>query len=125
MNTPSALDYTDFGLAPLQPKVEHGKYLLRLYVAGASSRSFRAIANIKVICEEYLFENYHLEIIDLYQQPSLAATEQIVASPTLVKKLPLPPCRLVGDLSDKDRLLRALGIDNAQKRKVPDETPLA
>jgi circadian clock protein KaiB len=106
MTPPSAPDLTQ-----LIPKADDGAYLLRLYVAGASPRSARAIANLKAVCEEHLADNYRLEIIDLFQQPALAAAEQVVASPTLVKTLPLPLRRLVGDLTDKDRLLMVLGLD--------------
>jgi len=85
------------------------KYLLRLYVTGATPQSTRAIANIKAICEEHLKGRYELEVIDIYQQPTLARDEQIIAAPTLIKKLPLPLRRLVGDLSKTERVL--LGLD--------------
>jgi circadian clock protein KaiB len=88
----------------------HGKYALRLYVAGANPRSTRATAAVKSLCETYLPGRYDLEVIDLYQQPDLAAEDQIVALPTLVKTLPLPLRRLVGDLTDTDRILIALGL---------------
>lgn len=85
------------------------KYLLRLYVTGATPRSALAIANIRRICEELLHGCYDLEVIDIYQQPVLARDEQIIAAPTLVKKLPEPLRRLVGDLSSRERVL--LGLD--------------
>jgi circadian clock protein KaiB len=85
------------------------KYTLRLYVTGMTPKSIRAINNIKKICEEHLEGRYDLEVIDIYQQPSLAAGEQIIAAPTLVKKLPLPLRRFIGDMSDKERIL--LGLD--------------
>ncbi len=85
------------------------KYLLRLYIAGTTPRSGRAIANIKKICEEELKGRYDLEVIDVYQQPELAAKEQIIAAPTLIKKLPLPLRKVIGDLSDKERLI--VGLD--------------
>jgi circadian clock protein KaiB len=85
------------------------KYLLRLYVTGVTPRSTRAIANIRRICEEHLQGQYELEVIDIYQQITLARDEQIIAAPTLIKKLPLPLRRIVGDLSDKDRVL--VGLD--------------
>jgi circadian clock protein KaiB len=85
------------------------RYVLRLYVTGATPNSVRAIENIKAVCAEYLDGRYDVEIIDVYKQPSLAMGEQIVATPTLVKVLPLPLRRLVGDLSQKDRLL--VGLD--------------
>ena len=94
-------------------KTPEERYVLRLYVTGITANSVRAIENMKSICEEYLKGRYDLEIIDIYKRPSLAKGEQIVAAPTLVKKLPLPLRRLVGDLSQKDRVL--LGLDIVPK----------
>jgi circadian clock protein KaiB len=85
------------------------RYVLRLYVTGTTPRSARAITNIKQICEEHLQGRYELEVIDIYQQSHLAAGEQIIAVPTLIKKLPLPLRRLIGDLSDTEQVL--LGLD--------------
>jgi circadian clock protein KaiB len=90
------------------------RYVLRLYVTGMTPNSVRAIENMKAICEEYLLGRYDLEIIDVYKHPSLAKGEQIVAAPTLVKSLPMPLRRLIGDLSQKDRVL--LGLDLAPKK---------
>ena len=90
------------------------KYFLRLYVTGSTPKSTRAISNIKEICEEHLKGNYELEVIDLYQYPKLAKGEQIVALPTLIKKLPLPIRRLVGELSDMEKVL--FGLDIKQKQ---------
>lgn len=90
------------------------RYALRLYVAGMTPRSARAIANIKEICEEHLKGLYGLEVIDIYQQPVLAAGDQIIAVPTLLKKLPLPLRRLIGDLSDRERVL--IGLDLQPKK---------
>jgi len=90
------------------------KYVLRLYVAGITPKSTRAIENIKRICEEVLHGRYELEIIDVYQQPELAETEQIIAAPTLIKKLPLPLRRVIGDLSDKERVV--VGLDLRPKK---------
>jgi circadian clock protein KaiB len=87
------------------------KYVLRLYIAGTTPRSTRAVANIREICEHNLCGRYDLEVIDIYQNPSLAKGEQIVAAPTLVKKLPLPLRRFIGDLSDTERVL--VGMDLA------------
>lgn len=87
-----------------------GRYLLRLYIAGTTSRSARAIANIREICEQYLEGRYELEVIDIYQQPSLVAGDQVVAIPTLIKELPPPLRRLVGDLSNAERVLVGLDI---------------
>ena len=75
-------------------------YVLRLYVTGASPNSLRAIANTKNICDEYLNDNYDLEIIDVHQQPSIAKQENIIALPLLIRKHPLPEKRLIGDMSD-------------------------
>jgi circadian clock protein KaiB len=86
------------------------KYHLVLYVTGASPNSVRAINNIKEICETFLNSNYSLEIIDVHQTPEVAQSEQIIALPTLIKKGPSPERRLVGDLSDKAKVLRGLGI---------------
>lgn len=85
------------------------QYVLRLYVTGVTPRSMRAIANIKAICEEHLQGRYTLEVIDVYQQPELAQREDIVAMPTLVKQLPVPLRRMVGDLSTRQKVL--LGLD--------------
>jgi circadian clock protein KaiB len=89
---------------------DRARYLLRLFVTGMTPRSTDAIARIKAICEEHLNGQYDLEVIDIYQQPDAAKLEQIVATPTLIKKLPLPLRRLVGDLSDKQRVLLGLNI---------------
>jgi circadian clock protein KaiB len=90
------------------------KYILRLYITGATSRSVLAITNLKKICEEFLEGRYELEVIDLYQKPRLAKDEQIIAAPTLIKKLPLPFRRIIGDMSNKEKVL--LGLD-LKKRK--------
>ena len=94
--------------APAGGGEEH--FLLRLFVTGMTPRSTDAIARIKAICEEYLKGRYDLEVIDVYQQPEVARGEQIIATPTLIKKLPPPLRRLVGDLSDKQRVLVGLNI---------------
>lgn len=85
-------------------------YHLTLYVAGNSPKSVTAIANIKIICAEHLLGRYELEVIDLYQQPQLAPVEQIVALPTLLRKLPLPLRRIIGDLSNTERVLLSLDL---------------
>ena len=87
----------------------HERYVLRLYVTGMTPRSARAISNLRAICDEYLEGRYDLEVIDIYQQPVLAKGEQIVAAPTLIKKLPLPMRRIIGDMSNRERVL--LGLD--------------
>jgi circadian clock protein KaiB len=85
-------------------------YSLRLYVCGTTVRSTQAVANIRTLCEEYLTGRYDLEVVDIYQQPNEAVNQQIVAAPTLVKKWPKPPKRLVGDLSDRERVLVGLNL---------------
>ncbi len=86
------------------------RYVLRLYITGITPKSSRAIQNLKKICEENLKGRYELEVIDIYQQPALAKDEQIIAAPTLIKKLPLPLRRLIGDMSDKERILAGLNL---------------
>ncbi len=86
------------------------RYLLRLFVTGSTPRSARAIQNIRAVCDEKLRGQYDLEVIDIYQHPEQARPEQIVVTPTLVKKLPLPVRRLIGDLSDVERVLVGLDI---------------
>jgi circadian clock protein KaiB len=85
-------------------------FVLKLYVSGMTPRSRRAIANLQKLCGENLLDGYDLEIIDIYQQPGLAKGAQIVAAPTLVKTLPLPLRRVIGDLSDPGRILLVLGV---------------
>ncbi len=100
------------GLAKAEAALnERGKetYLLRLYVAGSTPRSLQAIANVKAICEEHLKGRYELEVVDLYQEPVLAQGEQIIAAPTLIKKLPEPLRRIIGDMSNTERIL--VGLD--------------
>ena len=92
----------------------HGTYELRLYVAGSTPQSQRAIASIKRICEEHLAGRFELEVIDIYQQPKLTEGEQIIAAPTLIRKLPLPLRRFVGDLSNLERIL--VGLDLRPKQ---------
>jgi circadian clock protein KaiB len=85
-------------------------YVLRLYVAGKSPKSVNAIANLKKICEQNLQGRYELDVIDLYQQPQLAQGEQIIALPTLIRKLPPPLRRIIGDMSNTERVLVGLDI---------------
>jgi circadian clock protein KaiB len=91
------------------PARDSHEYVLRLYVTGSTPRSTLAIRNLKAICEEHLQGRYTLEVIDVYQRPTLAKDEQIVATPTLIKVLPTPIRRLIGDLSSEERVL--LGLD--------------
>lgn len=85
------------------------KYVLRLYIAGITPRSTESIRGVTEVCEEFLAGRYELEIVDIYQQPVLAKGEQIIAAPTLIKKLPLPLRRLIGSMADKERIL--VGLD--------------
>ncbi len=89
------------------------RYVLRLFVAGMTTRSARAVRNIRSICDEQLAGRFDLEVIDLYQQPVMARDEQVIAAPTLVRKLPLPVRRVIGDLSERDLVLQGLGIGRA------------
>ena len=88
------------------------RYVLQLYITGMTPQSVRAIANVKKICEEHLKGRYELEVIDVYQQPQLAQGEQIIAVPTLIKKLPLPLRRIIGDMKT-ERVL--VGLDLKRK----------
>ena len=87
------------------------EFFFQLFVVGTSRKSALAIANVKHVFEEHLKNRYTLEVIDLYQQPHLARGEQILAAPTLVKKVPNPLRRFIGDLSDPQRLLASLNLN--------------
>jgi circadian clock protein KaiB len=86
------------------------KHVLQLYVAGMTAKSIQAITNVRELCEKHLTGRYELMVIDIYQQPQLAKEEQIIATPTLIKKLPLPLRRLIGDMSDTAKFLAGLGL---------------
>jgi len=107
------LSSKQFEDAVSQPKNE--MYILRLYVAGSTPQSVHAILNIKKVCDEYLKGNYDLEVIDLYLNPNLAKGDQIIAAPTLIKKLPSPLQRIIGDLSSTERLLVGLDLKKVKK----------
>ena len=96
--------------------LKRAKYILRLYVTGSSHRSLRAVYNLKKICEEYL-PDYDLEVIDIYKDPTAAREEQIIAAPTLVKKLPEPIRKFVGDLSNTQKILVGLDVYKRQENK--------
>jgi circadian clock protein KaiB len=104
--TPRTL-HASFERAAHTPSGE--RYILRLYVTGMTPRSARAVNNLRAICDEYLEGRYDLEVVDIYQQPVLTKGEQIIAAPTLIKKLPLPMRRIIGDMSNRERVL--LGLD--------------
>lgn len=86
------------------------RYKLRLVIAGTTPRSREAVANLRRLCDAHLAEQVDLEVIDIYQQPGLAAQYQVIAAPTLVKLLPLPVRRIIGDLSREDQVLRGLDV---------------
>ena len=90
-------------------------YVLRLYVTGSTPHSTRAISNIRRICEQYLEGRYDLEVCDISQHPALAKGEQILAAPTLIRKLPLPLRRFIGDMSQTERILLGLDLREAAK----------
>ena len=86
------------------------RYVLQLFITGILPNSVRAVINAKALCEKYLRGRYELEIIDIYQQPSLALREQIIAVPVLIRKLPIPEERMIGDLSDIEMVLKGLQL---------------
>ncbi|HUQ67124.1 MAG TPA: circadian clock KaiB family protein [Flavitalea sp.] len=90
--------------------MKKNEYVLRLFITGATPNSVRALTNIKQICENYLKGRYSLEIVDVYQQVEIAEKEQIIALPLLIKKMPLPERRLIGDMSDIQKVLKGLEI---------------
>ena len=106
MKEKSGLDEFEDGLR----NADKGIYILKLYITGMTPNSQRAVENIKSICEQYLKGRYELEIIDIYQQPALAQKEQLIAAPTLIKSLPLPIRKLIGDMSNKEKILVGLNL---------------
>jgi circadian clock protein KaiB len=86
------------------------EFVLRLYTTGSTPRSTRALRNLRAICEAFIKGRYRLEVIDIYQEPGRASEADIIAAPTLVKEEPAPPCRVVGDLSDRDRVVSNLNL---------------
>lgn len=95
--------------------LKRATYILRLYVTGSSSRSLRAVYNLKKLCDEYLPDDYDLEVIDIYKDPAAAREAQIIAAPTLVKKLPQPIRKFVGDMSNTQKILVGLDVYERQK----------
>jgi circadian clock protein KaiB len=91
-------------------KGDWAKHVLHLYITGMTPKSTLAIANVRKLCEKHLTGSYELKVIDIYQQPQLAREEQIIATPTLIKKQPLPLRRLIGDMSDTERFLAGIGL---------------
>ena len=92
---------------------QEGEYVLHLYVAGTNPRSLRAVEHITQLCEQYLAGRYALQVIDIYQHPAMAEAGQVIAAPTLVRSLPEPIRRLVGDMADEGRVMLAMGIRRA------------
>jgi circadian clock protein KaiB len=101
--------------------LDHPRYVLRLYVTGAIGNSQRAIVNTRKICDENLAGRYDLEVVDISQHPALAQGEQIIAAPTLIKKLPLPLRRFIGDMSQTERILLGLGLSKPSDRVACDK----
>ncbi len=99
--------------------LKRAKYILRLYVTGSTGRSLKAVYNLRKICEEHLPDDYELEVIDIYKDPEAAREAQIVAAPTLVKKLPQPIRRFVGDLSNTQKIL--VGLDIYKRHDLKDQ----
>ena len=98
------------GHSPQGNSADGARWNLRLYVAGQTPRSITAFKNLKEICEEYLKGKYHIEVVDLMENPTLARGDQILAVPTLVRKLPQPIRKIIGDLSNTERVLVGLDI---------------
>ena len=92
----------------LSPETEN--FVLRLYIAGQTPKCMRAFANLKRICEQYLTDRYHIEMIDLLKNPALARNDQILAVPTLVRRVPVPVRKIIGDLSNTQRVLAGLNV---------------
>jgi circadian clock protein KaiB len=99
--------------------LKRAKYILRLYVTGSTGRSLKAVYNLRKICEEHLPNDYELEVIDIYKDPEAAREAQIVAAPTLVKRLPLPIRKFVGDLSNTQKIL--VGLDIYKRQDFEDQ----
>ena len=98
-------------------------YVLQLFVTGVTGNSLRALANLKEICETYLAGRYTLDVIDLYEQPAEARSHQVFAVPTLIKRLPTPLRRIIGDLSNKDQVLVGLNLKSAPPAAGPKAAP--
>ena len=97
------------------------KFLLKLFITGSSSRAAVAIANLQRICEQELHGQYELQIIDVLKDPQLAEDEKILATPTLIKQLPLPLRRVIGDLSDKEKVLLGLEVQPVSLDSTPEK----
>lgn len=105
----------------LSPKADDQKMLLRLYVAGQTPKSLAALANLKKLCDRHAPQGYQIEVIDLIKNPQLAQGDQILAIPTLVRSLPEPVRKIIGDLSDTERVL--VGLDLRPVRRPAAKGP--
>jgi circadian clock protein KaiB len=105
----------DLPLTPTPAAMDEEIWELRLYVAGQTVKSVTALANLKAYCEEHLKGHYHIEVIDLLENPQLAEGDQILAIPTLVRKVPSPIRKIIGDLSNQERVLVGLDIRPSHK----------
>ena len=110
MNTTTTDGKRELQAAPDEPQLPPEQWELRLYTAGQTPKSVSAFKNLKRICEEHMPGQYHIEVIDLMQNPRLAKEDQIVAIPTLVRRLPEPLRKIIGDLSDEERTLVGLQL---------------
>ncbi|MFH1812574.1 MAG: circadian clock KaiB family protein [Pseudomonadota bacterium] len=117
---PSAI-HTPLGFEAAAAELDSARYVLRLYVTGTTRNSERAIVNIRRICEAHLQGRYDLQVVDISQHPALAEGEQIIAAPTLIKKLPLPLRRFIGDMSHTERILLGLDLRKAGDRLTTDQ----
>ena len=93
------------------------KFIMQLYVTGASALSSKALANIRMFCEKHLHDRYELEVIDIYQHPEMLSEDQIITSPTLIKRLPMPLRKLIGDMADEEKIFAGLNIQVREEEK--------
>ena len=119
VGSPTKMPITERAFEQAASVDPEGRFMLTLYVSGMTPRSQRAIDNIQSLCEEHMSGRYDLKIIDIYQQPGAAKDAQIVAVPTLIKRLPPPLRRLIGDLGDPGRVLLALGLVESRAKVKP------
>jgi len=103
------------------PEQDDGYFILKLYVAGQTPKSLTAFANLKRICEEHMKSRYRIVVVDLLKNPQLAKGDQILAIPTLVRKLPEPVRKIIGDLSNTERVLVGLDLKPAKKDRLRDK----
>ncbi len=123
MSAPSGSEANDHGLGMEAAAATHGSafHEFALYIAGTTPQSTRAIVNTRKICEEHLTDRYHLEIIDICQNPAIAERDQIIAAPTLVRRSPLPLRRFIGDMSRTAHILSSLGLPTHPTPAKPGE----